>query len=684
LVLRGERLVPESGGSEIAQKQIPQQMEVAPDRVAAHDVFVSYASQDAAVANDVVGALERAGIICWIAPRDVIPGTFYADAIVHAIDASKAIVLVLSKHSVVSAHVLREVERGSSKRHPVVSLRTDQARMPAGLEYFLNTSQWLDASTGGTESALPKLVSAVRFAIQASTGTTLAAAPLSPTETPPARSSNRAAIAVASVATLAIAGFAADRLWLSRHRASPTPTAASSPTLGPAVPAIPEKSVAVLPFVDMSEKKDQEYFSDGLTEELIDRLAHSPDLKVIARTSSFHFKGTNEDVRTIGSKLAVANLLEGSVRTSGKRLRVTAQLIKVSDGYHLWSETYDRKMDDIFRVQDSIADAVTTAMKAAIATEVTSATYRSNNLDAYAAFLRGRFFLNKTTKDDTDRALAAFREAIRLDPGYAAAWVGIGETYNTYGMGSWMPPMKAYAEARNALDRALSINPDLAYAHHVLSNILANYQYDFAGSKAELERARQLDSTIEGDGWDALTLGQLDEGIKRFQRETQLDPLNTNAWVGLMFSLYSADRLTDAESAGRKLLELNPNAAYAHCNFGAVLLAQHRNAAALATMSEESDPDARWCKAGALWALGRRQEADALFADAKEKFAGSQAYELALYSALRNDRDETFKWLDRAYENRESEVVLIKADPAFKNFRGDPRFAELSRKMKLP
>jgi TolB-like protein len=457
-----------------------------------------------------------------------------------------------------------------------VSLRTDQARMPAGLEYFLNTSQWLDASAGGIEPALPKLVSAVRFAIQASTATTVPAAP-SPTKAslPPAWSPNRAAIAVASVPALAIAGFAADRLWLSSHRASPSPAVAPSSTPGPAAPTIPEKSVAVLPFVDMSEKKDQEYFSDGLSEELIDRLAHSPDLKVIARTSSFHFKGTNDDVRTIGSKLGVANLLEGSVRTSGKRLRVTAQLIKVSDGSHLWSETYDRKMDDIFRVQDSIADEVTTAMKAAIATQVTSV--KSNNLDAYAAFLHGRFFLKKTTKDDTDRALAAFREAIRLDPGYAAAWVGIGETYNTYGLGSWMPPMKAYAEARNAIDRALSINPDLAYAHHVLSNILANYQYDFAGSNAELERARHLDPTIEGDGRDALTIGQPDEAIKRFQRQTQLDPLNTNAWVGLMFSLYSAGRLTEAESAGQKLLELNPNAAYAHCNFGAVLLAQHRN-----------------------------------------------------------------------------------------------------------
>jgi adenylate cyclase len=138
------------------------------------------------------------------------------------------------------------------------------------------------------------------------------------------------------------------------------------------------------------------------------------------------------------------------------------------------------------------------------------------------------------------------------------------------------------------------------------------------------------------------------------------------------------------ESAARKLLELNPNAAYAHCNFGAVLLAQHRGEAALATMSEESDPDARWCKASALWTLGRRQEADALFADASEKYAGTQAYELALYSALRNDRDETFKWLDRAYENRESDVVLIKAEPAFRSFRGDPRFAALLRKMKLP
>ncbi len=255
------------------------------------DVFISYASQNAAVAIAVVEALERNGIACWIAPRDVTPGTFYGDEIVHAIDAAKAIILILSQNATASQHVLREVERAASKRHPVVSLRIDQAPLPAGLEYFLNTSQWLDASGGDIARSMPKLIAAVQVAVQVPVVTSPAStSSRAATPSAPKRTPNRTAVVVASIVGIAIAGFAVDHFWLSsRKGAAPSASTVGASALAsaPATPTIPEKSVAVLPFVDMSEKKDQEYFSDGLSEELIDRLAHAPDLKVIARTSSF-------------------------------------------------------------------------------------------------------------------------------------------------------------------------------------------------------------------------------------------------------------------------------------------------------------------------------------------------------------------------------------------------------------
>ena len=249
------------------------------------DVFLSYASQDAAVANTVVAVLESQGIRCWIAPRDVTPGEFFAGSIVHAIDAAKAIVLILSGNAASSPHVVREVERAASKRHPVISLRLDQAPLPADLEYFLNTSQWLDASGGDTNRAMPKLVAAVRVAIEKPatpdvSALTTVAGTSSRTSYPSdnIRSRYQVAVAAGSLVAVSIAGLVAYRLWLPEHQVvAPAPAVATgTPAAVKAAPAIPEKSVAVLPFVDMSEKKDQEYFADGMADEILDLLTKIP------------------------------------------------------------------------------------------------------------------------------------------------------------------------------------------------------------------------------------------------------------------------------------------------------------------------------------------------------------------------------------------------------------------------
>ena len=658
------------------------------------DVFISYASPDIAVAEAVCVALEREGVVCWVAPRDVLPGDFYADAIVRAIDASRAIIIVLSKSAVASPHVLREVERAASKRHPVLTLRIDQVPLPAALEYFLNTSQWLDVSSDGLASALPKLLTAVRRVIAgpAAAHASIAApdgrgtAPVRPR--PPV---NGMALALAGVTLLVIAGFAADRFWLSARRAAPapaTPVANSTPAGSPPALAAPEKSIAVLPFVDMSEKKDQEYFSDGLSEELIDLLAHSADLKVIARTSSFQFKGKNEDMRTIGQQLGVSNLLEGSVRTSGKTVRVTAQLIQVSDGSHRWSQSYDRDMRDIFKVQDAIAAAVVTALEATMAAGTQSPEAADANPEAYKAVLRGRFFRQKETREDSERSVAAFQEALRLDPNYALAFAELAGEYNNRGLSGWMPPKEAYAKAKEAADRAVGIDPRLARAHRVLAAIEYNYARNFALSRAETKRAEELDpnnlSSKQLRGIDAMARGEPNEAVPVFAALAERDPLDATARAFVGWALFWADRLPEAEAAFRSLLELNPSYAGAHCSLSEVLLSQHNPDAAIVIARQETDEASRLqCTADALWALGQRPEADALLQQAQSKYGNTLAYGIAESYAARGDKDAAFRWLDRALENGEAQPSLMRSDPSLRSLRSDPRFDALLRKMKL-
>jgi TolB-like protein len=350
------------GGIDVAEGNGEEQTSSA--RPGTPDVFISYASQDSALADAVVSALERQGLKCWIAPRDVTPGEFYADAIVRAINEAMILVLVLTENAVTSPHVLREVERTSAKRHSIVSFRIGAVKLPPALEYFLSASHWLDASTSSVESAMPKLVEAVKRLVAPSSGvdsnrandTMTSAADLFP-RPPSANASQRVSrpvLALSAVIALGLAYLAVNKLWLEKHTAGTQPVAAMAPAPAPAAQVISEKSVAVLPFIDMSEKKDQEYFSDGLSEELIDMLTKIPDLRVPARTSSFYFKGKQATIADIAKALGVAHVLEGSVRKSGNTLRITAQLIRVDSGYHIWSETYDRQFDDIFKIQAAL------------------------------------------------------------------------------------------------------------------------------------------------------------------------------------------------------------------------------------------------------------------------------------------------------------------------------------------
>jgi TolB-like protein/Tfp pilus assembly protein PilF len=656
-------------------------------------VFISYASLDSAIAETACDALEKAGVTCWIAPRDVTPGAFYGNEIVHAIDAAKAIVLILSQNAATSPHVLREVERAASKRHAVISLRIDKAPLPAGLEYFLNTSQWLDASSGDTVRTLPKLVAAVQAAIQAPTvapaGVPTARAPAAAVS---ARLRKRMALVVASAVGLALVGFAADRLWLSSHRAAATPATTpvpSAPMPVTAAPAIPEKSVAVLPFVNMSGDKNNEYFSEGLSEELIGLLTKIPDLKVPARTSSFYFKGKQTTIAEIAKALGVAHVLEGSVRKSGDTLRITAQLVRVNDGYDIWSETYDRKLDDIFKVQDEISGAVVKALKVTLLEEGMPKAKPAANQEAYALFLQSRSLHYRGTHADVEKAIAYAERAVKLDPGFAPAWAAIADSlvyeYGSYG-GSY-PEMRA--RAYTAAQTALRLDPNLSDAHLAMGRVLGELDWDWPAAEVALQKALALDPNnvlaLEVSSSYALNQGRRDDALRLAQKAATLDAVGVDAYDAVGDVQLLGGRLADAEAAYRKATELNPTRAGPHFELGAALLARGEAAGALAAMQQETDEGMRhYGLALAFDALGRRGDADQELAALETRYADSRAENIASVYACREQLEKAFAWLDRAYRQRDGWLTWIKLDPCVKNLQSDTRFKVLLEKLNLP
>ena len=659
----------------------------APDR----NAFISYASQDKAVADAVCEALERAGVICWIAPRDVTPGEFYAESIVHAIDSTKVIVLVLSQNASDSQHVLSEVERARSRRHPVVSLRIDAVPLPAALEYFLNTSQWLDASTTGVAGSLPRLVDAVKTALSQplASARTAAAPPAN------AKSNSRGRpvlIALAVLASAALAYLTLTKFWLPKSAPAPSPVTSPS---APAA-AISGKSIAVLPFVDMSEKHDQEYFSDGLSEELIDHLAHIPDLKVIARTSSFAFKGKNEDMTAIAAKLRVANLLEGSVRKSGSTLRITAQLIRATDGVHLWSEIYDRQLADIFKIQDEISTTVAKALNATLnganAAESQPSSRGTNSVAAYNLLLKGNYFYFRGQNGDNARAVDFFLQAVNMDSRYAPAWAKLARVYARQAYEGELTTIAADGKSREAVRRALAIDPNNAEAYYALGQVHRDINGEWMAAKADYQKAAALDPSGEvGDSaranviyLEASLSAQYGVYIDLLRHQLERNPLDTNALSDLAWMQQYAGLLDDAAATSRKLLELNPAFATAHEQYGETLLLMGRRAEALAATEKESDEAAKLTTLACIyWDMGRRAESDAALAALERGFADRNEYLVAAVHAARGETDAAFEWLDRVYRQRRGFLQDLRADPLFRNLHSDPRWNALLRKAKL-
>ena len=358
-------------------------------------------------------------------------------------------------------------------------------------------------------------------------------------------------------------------------------------TRRPAAHVIDPGSIAVLPFNDLSEGRDEQYFADGLSEELIDRLAHVTDLRVIARTSSFQFKGKQDDVRAIARTLAVGYLLQGSVRKSGSRLRIGVQLIRGGDGSQMWSQSYEHSLGDIFKVQTDIADTVAQVLNVKLRNVAAGSEPPTLNVAAYNLVLQGNFFKARATRVDVERAVSLYKEAIGLDPNYALPWALLGEAYYMETEGEWIDRADGLAQARAALKRSLQIDPDLVWAHCTLANIYSNIERDWTAAYDEIKRVRQLEPResvplLLASADIGSIFGRLEQAIDLYEAALRSDPLNTVALAGLAYTQSAAGRFVEAAATIRRLLELAPDSIGARVQLGIYLLYSGKPAEAAA------------------------------------------------------------------------------------------------------
>jgi serine/threonine-protein kinase len=459
---------------------------------------------------------------------------------------------------------------------------------------------------------------------------------------------------------------------------------------------IPEKSLAVLPFVNTSNDPANEYFSDGLSEELISSLSRLSDLKVIGRTSSFQFKNKTGNSKTIGQKLGVFYLLEGSVRKSADRLRIAVQLVKTVDGANVWSETYDREPKDIFAVQSEIAGRVAKQLKVALLGQ-DGATFSSSNpangnVDAYNALLQGNFYSEHRTADDFRKAIGLYEEATRLDPKYAMAYAKLaitaGNLANNFMNQATPEGQETVAKARIAADNALLLDPDLSEAHLAKGGILRLFDLDFTDAEAQYRRAFQLAPQNPGAAQNLAVilglLGRFDEAVVLAQQGVLLDPLRSGSIVNLGGYLAAVGRYDEAEEMIHKAIELQPQAAQAYMQLTRVRIQRGKPAAALAAAKKETDAFFRtYSLALAYFAHGDRAEADAELKKLIDENAEDAGSQIASIYALRKESEKVFEWLNHAIETRDPGVSELLIDPFLRTYKEDPRFVSLARKVGL-
>jgi TolB-like protein/Flp pilus assembly protein TadD len=658
-----------------------------------HAVFLSYASQDAAAAQKICEALRAAGIEVFLDQSELHGGDAWDQKIRHEIHDCALFVPLISQHTQkrLEGYFRHEWKLAIERTHhmaeqmpflvPVVVDGTGDQE--AFVPDAFRAVQWTRLPGGETPAAfverIERLLSPELSPMSAVSGAASAIRE-------PARAFRRSKpvllAIVALVVLAALAYFAADRFWISKHLAAST---AFNP---------PPHSIAVLPFANMSGDKDQEYFSDGLTEELLNSLAGISELQVAARTSAFSFKGKDTDIGTIARKLNVGAVLEGSVRRSANTIRITAQLINSVTGFHLWSKTYDRDLGDVLKLQTEIATAVAGALKVTLLADVAAKVElgATRNPAAFDAYLRGAKG-NSSFRDikDLPAAIAAYTEAIRLDPHYALAFAArsIAETNVAEEAETAAAAREGFDKAQADARKALALAPDLAQAHIALGVVSEIGALDFTQASEAYERALALApgnaEVLRNSGRFAAWMGHFDTGVAAARRAVVLDPLARASHSVLGQMLYVAHRYEEAVAAYAEVISLDPDykATYAFRGLAYYGLGDLKSARA----SCETKPDywaSQQCLAVIYDKLGRQADAQAELAKLTAAMGDAAAYQYATIYAQWGDRAKALEWLETALRLRDPGLEYLKTDALMDPVRQDPRFQAIERELKFP
>jgi TolB-like protein/Flp pilus assembly protein TadD len=669
-------------------------------------VFLSYASEDAPAAQRICGALRAAGIEVWFDQSELRGGDAWDNSIRKQIKACALFIPIVSKNSRVRAegYFRLEWKLAVDRSHlmaadkaflvPVVVDATHEA--DARVPDRFREVQWSRLPDGETSPAfverVQRLLTPDAPPDPARAAPAIDSAPLRP------RGPRYKRIAVAVSVALMVVALA--YLVVDKYRspkttaAPPLPAAESQPARVAGVNAEPaaapytisDRSIAVMPFVDMSEKKDQEYFSDGLSEELIGMLSKVPDLRVPASSSSFFFKGKPTSLAEIAKTLRVANVLEGSLRKSGNQLRITAQLTRVDTGYQIWTESYDREFKDIFKVQRDIAASVVKALQLKLAPDLSGTGMVTPSSDAYNLFLQGQYFVRRANISDTQKGIELLKRSLVEEPRYAPAHAELAHAYMfmaAFGTGG-----SAEIElAQKETDSALQYDPTLVAAYVVSAN-LAVAKIDWAAAGAGLDRALAREpndpQALYRKGVLARVFGHVDDAIGYYRRSLELDPLEMTTRLHLAFALQAAGRTEDARAEVNDALAISPNAVKLNFTLGMLELAQGRTDSARTFVDREA---AQWYRlagqAIVADAQKRTADADAALKQLIDTEANSSAVQIAQVYAMRKDLDAAFQWLDRSYAQHDPGLVFFQTDPLLVNLRGDPRYAAMRRKLNL-
>jgi TolB-like protein/Flp pilus assembly protein TadD len=462
----------------------------------------------------------------------------------------------------------------------------------------------------------------------------------------------------------------------------------ATPRQSESTKAVKGKSIAVLPLLNESGDPRDEYFSDGLSEELIAALAQISGLKVIGRSSSFRFKDRTEEPKAIGEKLGVSTLLDGTVRKQGDRVRIVAQLVNAADGIQLWTRTFDRQLKDIFAVQEEISRAVAESLKVTLLGSDSAQRSTPTNVEAHNAYLQGHFHFQRRNLEDYRKAVGYFDEAIRLDPDYALAYAERSEAWSFIGDLSGQRPT-AYPKAQSDAEKAVAIAPGLAEARAALGWVRCFVDWKFAEGLTELKRAKEL-SPANPSANDLLArimgyLGRLDEAERQARQAVELDPLSTVTQGNLARVLFYAGKLDEADAAARKAAEFQPASASSHR--WQVLIAAQRGDGETALREAQLEPDEgyrRFELAIAQNVVGDHKAADAALDKLIAKAGEGFAFQIAEVYAVRGDKDKAFEWLQIAFDDRDAGMLSLSVDPLLRGLRDDPRYKNLLAKLGLP